>query len=81
MVHYPRKKILKTNLEWPEEEEEILSDQAVDAIQKFLILDPKQRASFNEMQEIELFKGKYILISRIFFLNILISRTFLFAIF
>ena len=47
---------MKFNLEWPEEEEEILSDQAVDAIQKFLILDPNQRASFSEMQEIELFK-------------------------
>lgn len=43
--------ILKLKMEWPEEEGEVLTQSAVDAIMALLTLDPAKRAGFNEIKE------------------------------
>lgn len=49
------KNILSRKMEWPENEES-LSDEAVDAIISLLTLDPNQRPGFSELQEMNLFQ-------------------------
>ncbi|XP_067002302.1 serine/threonine-protein kinase greatwall isoform X2 [Anabrus simplex] len=48
--------ILKRDIPWPQEEEE-LSKSAHDAISALLVLDPKQRASANDVKNMEFFKS------------------------
>lgn len=48
--------ILNMRIEWPEDEAEVLSNQAVDAIQSLLTADQDERADFEKMQKMELFQ-------------------------
>lgn len=48
--------ILNLKMEWPEEEGEILSTSAIDAIKALLTLDPRQRADFEAMKCMSLFQ-------------------------
>jgi hypothetical protein len=48
--------ILNLKMEWPEEEGEALSVQAVNAIKALLTLDPEKRADFETIQKMDLFK-------------------------
>lgn len=48
--------ILSMKIEWPEEEGEILSNSAVEAITKLLAFDQEKRADFDAIQSMELFK-------------------------
>lgn len=49
--------ILNLRIEWPEEEGEVLSEQAVTAIKSLLTLDPDLRADFDQIHDgMDLFK-------------------------
>ena len=48
--------ILNLRMEWPEEEGEVLSDSAVEAIKAMLEFDQGNRADFEQMQSLNLFK-------------------------
>lgn len=47
--------ILNRNIEWPQDEE-ALSNEAVEAVEKLLTMDPNQRPAAREVQEMEFFK-------------------------
>jgi serine/threonine-protein kinase greatwall len=49
--------ILNMRMEWPEEQGEVLSDSAVAAIKAMLTFDQRNRADFEQMQTLDLFKN------------------------
>lgn len=47
--------LILSDIEWPQDEE-ALSDEAVDAVEQFLTMDPKSRPTANAVQRMDFFK-------------------------